>query len=151
MMVEKSRNLIPALPFCHVTLKAEKPKHFQYLKKLETLGDHIRKRRLDLGMFQTDIAQKIGVIAETVFRWESKESYPSITQIPKIIRFLGYYPFPMAKSLSEELRDSRRRLGLSQTAMARGMGVDPTTLHKWEQGRARPNRHSLEIIKKFVL
>lgn len=56
----------------------------------------------------------------------------------------------MAKSLSEELRYSRRRLGLSQTAMARRMGVDPTTLRKWEQGRAQPNPHSLEIIEKFI-
>jgi transcriptional regulator with XRE-family HTH domain len=75
-----------------VSLKAQKPKSAKYPKKLETLGDHIRKRRLDLGIFQKDVAQKIGVIAETVFRWESNESLPSVSQLPRIIRFLGYDP-----------------------------------------------------------
>ena len=33
----------------------------------------------------------------------------------------------------------RQALGLSQVGFARAMGVSPKTLHKWEQGRARPS------------
>ena len=40
-------NFIPALPFCHVRLSGPKPLPKAYPKHLKTLGDHIRKRRLD--------------------------------------------------------------------------------------------------------
>ena len=56
MMAEKSRNLIPALPFCHVALQAPKPISPNYPKKLETFGEHIRKRRLELRLLQSDVA-----------------------------------------------------------------------------------------------
>jgi DNA-binding transcriptional regulator YiaG len=112
-------------------------------------GDHIRKRRLDLGLFQRQVAAQLGVDTDSVFRWESNETSPSILQIPRIIRFLGYNPFPKPKSFSEELRESRRRLGLSQTAMARRLGVDSSTLRKWEQGRARPSPRSIQMLLDF--
>jgi transcriptional regulator with XRE-family HTH domain len=38
---------------------------------LETLGNYIRKKRLDLGLMQKEIANRIGVDVETVYRWES--------------------------------------------------------------------------------
>lgn len=39
-----------ALPFCHFTLRAERPKPnwWLYPKELNTLGDHIKKKRLTL-------------------------------------------------------------------------------------------------------
>jgi DNA-binding transcriptional regulator YiaG len=122
----------------------------KYPKKVETLGDHIRKRRLDMGLLQKDVASRISVDAETVYRWESNESLPSVTHLPRIIRFLGYDPLPAPRTFTEQVRDIRKHLGLSQVGMARLLGIDPTTLRKWEQGRARPNRHSLRIIKKFI-
>ena len=80
----------------------------------------------------------ISVDKETVFRWESNESLPSVLLLPAIIRFLGHDPLPTPKTFSEQLRHSRRYLGLSQTATARLLGIDPTTLRKWEQGRLEP-------------
>jgi hypothetical protein len=41
-----------ALHFCEVTLTAKKPLSEAYPKTLKTLGDHLRKRRLDLNLFQ---------------------------------------------------------------------------------------------------
>jgi hypothetical protein len=48
-------------------LKVEKPKS-PSTKNLQTLGDHIRKKRLDLGLFQKEVASRIGVDAESVYR-----------------------------------------------------------------------------------
>lgn len=36
---------------CHVTLSAVKPRHRAYPEEINT-GDHLRKRRLDLGLLQ---------------------------------------------------------------------------------------------------
>jgi len=62
-------DFLPALPFCHVTLKAPRPST-NYPKKLETLGDHIKSRRLTLKLFQRQVADELGTDETTVFHWE---------------------------------------------------------------------------------
>jgi len=83
---------IPALPFCKVTLKAKKPNKSKYPETLKTLGDHIKKRRIDLGLPQTHVANMLGVQESTVFNWEHNLSQPSLAHFPKIYQFLGYKP-----------------------------------------------------------
>src|SRR5947208_52522 len=119
MMAEKSRNLIPALPFCHLSLKAEKPRDFKYPKELKTLGDHIRTKRLQLGWFQKDAAKQIGVDEDTIWRWESNECKPQIQFIPAIIKLLSYNPFPLPERSSEKLIFYRQMLGLRQRKLAK--------------------------------
>lgn len=46
-------------------------------------------RRLDLGLFQRDVAHEIEVDTETVYRWESNESTPQIQFFSAIIKFLN--------------------------------------------------------------
>ena len=81
------------MPFCHVMLKAKRPQSSKYPQQLSTLGDRIRRRRLDLGLFQKQVAEQVGVDEETIFRWESNESGPQIQFIPAIIKLLGYTRF----------------------------------------------------------
>ena len=50
-----------ALPFCHVAFRRQRPPNPAYPKNLGTLGDHIRKRRLDLGLLQRDVAAQFDV------------------------------------------------------------------------------------------
>ena len=94
---------------------------------------------------------ELGTDETTLFRWERGMVQPQIRYFPHILKFLGYDPFPASVTLSDELHAARRRLGLTQTAFAERLGVDPVTLRKWEQGRARPNRRSLKIIKSSVV
>ncbi|MFK5925465.1 MAG: helix-turn-helix transcriptional regulator [Desulfuromusa sp.] len=35
-----------------------------------TLGDHLRQRRIELGLYQKDVAAKLGVTTSTVWNWE---------------------------------------------------------------------------------
>jgi len=48
-------------------------------------------------------------------------------------KFLGHTPFLLPESLSTRLIFYRKVLGLSQRAMARRIGVDPTTVVRWEE------------------
>ena len=75
-------------------LRTKKPKQFQYIQELNTLGDHVRTRRLNLGLFQRHVAEQIGVDEDTICRWENNETCPSVQHIPAIIGFLGYNPLP---------------------------------------------------------
>ena len=78
------------MPFCSLTLKGPKPLPAQYPRELNTLGDHLRKHRLDLGLLQREIAEQIGVEESTITNWERQRTVPEIRYIPRIVEFLGY-------------------------------------------------------------
>ncbi|MGB8477993.1 MAG: helix-turn-helix transcriptional regulator [Acidobacteriaceae bacterium] len=138
------------MPFCHAELRAAKPKPSQYPKKINTLGDHIRTRRLDLKLLQGQVADQIGVHEQTITGWERNATSPEIHYIPAILNFLGYDPLPPAISLPERLAAARRRLGLSQRKMAGKLGIDPATLMGWEAGRHQPTGKSLDFIARVL-
>src|SRR5713226_8085882 len=83
------RNVVPALPFCKIRLSAQKPRISSCPATLHTLGDHLRKRRLDLGLLQSAVARELGVAETTVYNWERDRAAPSIRCIPAIVKFLG--------------------------------------------------------------
>jgi len=105
------------------------------------LGDHLRKRRLDLALFQKDVARRIGGNETSVWNWEKNRSSPTLRFIPRIIAFLGYTPDDTKPGgLGQRIVAFRRLRGLTQRELARRLGVDPTTLAGWEQGKHRPTR-----------
>lgn len=138
-----------ALPFCGAELLAKKLKNPAYPKSLTTLGDHIRKRRLDLGLYQKDMAATLGVTESTVTNWELNRVIPEFTYLPQIITFLGYTPAPfdtMPDNIVERIKFYRLTQGLSQEKFAKLLGVDETTIAKWERGEHQPSK---KLIKRF--
>ena len=142
--------LIPALPFCHAELRAAKPKSEHYPTEISTLGDHIRKHRLDLNRIQRQVAEQIGVGEATITNWERNATTPAIRYIPAIIEFLGYDPLPPANSFSERLATARQTLGLSQRKMAEKLSVDPATVKGWESGMHKPTNKSLDLVGRVL-
>ena len=138
------------MPFCHSEIRFPKPKPTAYPRTISTLGDHIRKRRLDLNLLQKQVADEIGVHEMTITLWEVNATVPEVRYMPAIIQFLGYKPLPAASSLPERLVTARRALGLSQRKMAEKLGVDPATLMGWEAGRHRPTGKSLDLIGRVL-
>jgi transcriptional regulator with XRE-family HTH domain len=117
---------------------ANKPPNSAYPKKLVTLGDHIRKRRLDLGLFQKDMAVTIGVDTTTIYNWENNRTAPPARFIPKISIFLGYEPGGSKPvTFGEKIRRYRYLRGISQKELARQMEIDPTTLSRLERDLGR--------------
>jgi transcriptional regulator with XRE-family HTH domain len=139
-----------ALPFCHFELRAARRKTAMYPKQINSLGDHIRVRLLDLKLLQKQVADQIGVHEQTIAGWECNATSPEIHYIPAILNFLGHDPLPPAISLPERLAAARKRFGLSQRKMAAKLGVDPATLMGWEAGRHQPTERSTELIEKVL-
>ena len=48
----------------------------------------LRQRRLALGLTQEQLAQRLGVSAPAVNKWERNNSYPDITLLPPLARLL---------------------------------------------------------------
>jgi transcriptional regulator with XRE-family HTH domain len=59
---------------------------------LVTVGDHIRRRRLDLGLLQREVAERLGADAATITNWELNRTQPALRFLPAIVGFLGYPP-----------------------------------------------------------
>jgi transcriptional regulator with XRE-family HTH domain len=119
-----------------VTLKSLIPKDSDFEPK--TLGEHIRKRRLMLGLTQKQAAKLLGVTGHTILHWENGSVKPANQYVPALIQFLGYDPEPplSTTALPERLAAKRRELGWSQKTAARKLGVDPATWSNWECGGA---------------
>jgi transcriptional regulator with XRE-family HTH domain len=138
------------LPFCHFTVKAERPRPSAYPQELKTLGDHIRKKRLDLGLLQREVAEKLGVDKDSVYHWEKNQYAPSLRVIPRIIQFLDYEPFDYsAMSLGERIVSRRWVRGISQEEMAHELGVDAATLRRWERGEGKPLKEHVERVNSL--
>jgi transcriptional regulator with XRE-family HTH domain len=138
------------LPFCHVRLSARKPESEAYPTALITYGDHLRAKRLGLGLLQKQAAEQIGVDETSVYNWESNRVEPAVRLIPGIIRFLGYCPYTPGLPLAERLKLVRQSLGYSQRKLAVLLGVDDGTWRRWEAGSRQPSPGYLRRITGFL-
>lgn len=129
-----------ALLKCHFTLSAKRPSSRAYPVSLVTLGDHIRKRRLDMKLLQKDVAEMLDVDTMTVNNWERNRCQPRLYLFPRIVQFIGYNPSPTEPkpTIGEEIKAYRFMHGLSLKKLAKMLGVDPTTLTRWEKGASNP-------------
>jgi transcriptional regulator with XRE-family HTH domain len=98
----------------------------------------IKKRRLDLNLKQSEAAELIGCDKLTVANWETGRSSPRIIHMSGVVRFLGFNPLPTGSTIGEQLVACRKSRGLTQKDFARELGVDPSTLARWERGERKP-------------
>jgi transcriptional regulator with XRE-family HTH domain len=136
------------LPGVRVTLKTLKPKGFR--GPLVTLGDHLKARRLALGMFQKDVAKHLGVDQWTLLNWEKNRTAPLVTAYPAIFTFLGYDPAPAPTTIADRLKARRREMGWTIDATALALNVDPTSIWGWEQGGLILHRAHRKLIADFL-
>lgn len=116
------------------------PKHPKYPEELVDISDHLRKRRLDLKLSQRAVAEIFGVSEDTITYWENERSVPQISYMPKIIRFLGYNPYPIdTSSLGGKIKEFRYLHGLSKKRLAARLQVDPSTITTWEDNLFMPS------------
>jgi hypothetical protein len=64
------------LPYGVKSLKSLKP--VPYAREPKTLGQHLRKRRMELGLFQRDLREHFKLEKETYANWEKERCYPAM-------------------------------------------------------------------------
>ena len=60
----------------------------------KTLGDHLRKKRIDLQLSMTQLAKLLGVgVTDTAIeKWEKNQNRPTYEHRMRILDFLGFDP-----------------------------------------------------------
>lgn len=115
-----------------------------------TVGDHLRRRRLELKLLQREVAQRLGADEASVFNWEANRGQPQLRYMPTIIGFLGYNPLPEPEGLAVRLVWRRTSLGLTQKEAAQRIGVDQSTLARWERGERAPEGKYAAAAAEFL-
>jgi transcriptional regulator with XRE-family HTH domain len=130
-----------------LTFQWVRPK--DYPENPQSLGEHLRKRRIEQGLIQKQVATRLGVNTWTYILWEQDRSQPTVRYYPAIFNFLGYEPFEAPVTLSEQIAAHRRRLGLTLKEASSALGVDEGTFQRWETGEWKP-RMSQEAVRAFL-
>jgi len=120
------------------------PQLEELTRKPVTLGDHLRRRRIELGLYQKDIASRLNVTTSTVWNWENVGSV-DLRFIPRVIEFLGYNPIPQPEDLLGRLSWYKFINGLSLERLGVEMGRNPEQLADWLSGRHYPCRKNRDI------
>jgi len=66
----------------------------------KTLGEHIRKTRLDRRLQRVHVARELGVSVATVRNWEKNRTTVAPRFLPRVVAFLGYDPRQVVSELS---------------------------------------------------
>lgn len=146
----KNHRGIPALPFSKLSCSVSKPVEDKRVRVPHSIGEHIRKRRLELGLLQREVAELIGVSENCLTYWENNRSLPQVHSYPTIVSFLGYYPFSIGSNLGDRIKHYRYGRGLTQQQLGKRLGVDGTTICCWETGETKPMGKYLTRLKVLI-
>jgi len=162
------------LPFWARTIRVDRsqylPSHNRKVpvpKDPNSIGGHLRRRRLQLRLHQSQAARQLQVSSRTLSLWECDKVEPAWAHQPRLIAYLGYDPFndsavgrpkgnetigvaslasPHSLPFGEEVRKRRLNLRLNRKECAQLLGVDVKILWGWESGRHLPAAELQERI-----
>ncbi len=140
-------------------------------KEPTTIGGHLRKRRLELQIHQSEAAQRLNVSLVTLSKWECDKVYPVWAHQPKITAYLGFNPFTNPAHGGPKSNESRgvailssdSPLNLGQQIVkralelrknlkefARNLGISPKTVWNWERNRRKPSAAMEKRVSQFL-
>ncbi|MBB6048830.1 helix-turn-helix transcriptional regulator [Armatimonas rosea] len=137
------------------------------MNKPETFATHLRRSRLERGLSQAELAQRVGVSKTTLGNWESERTLPSAPELGSLmealslggqdqraLRRLVALPRALVTLPPQErppltgglLRALRLRRGLTQSEVARRLQMRQGTLAKWEKSEDWPSTERLTAL-----
>ena len=126
-------------------------KTFIYPAKSKIVWRSYKKRRLELGLYQAQVGEILGVTECTVTNWEKNRSNSTLRCTPKTVEFLGYVPETKpAKTMGQKIVRYQKLHGINQETMAKQLGVDPGTLERWERDENRPDVELMKRVESLV-
>jgi len=87
--------VVELLPFSTLEVSVKIPKKVPqngYLANPLTIGEHIRKARIDRNLFQEAVAALFPISESALSKWENNKAVPSKAHMPCVISFLGFDP-----------------------------------------------------------
>ena len=144
-----TKNFEPIGTAYKIAIPLQIPPLPEFAQEPATLGDHLRRRRLELGLYQKDVAAQIGVTVSTIWNWEHGWTV-DFRYIPQILTFHGYNPISCPEDPLDRLAWYKQAKGLNFEELGDQMGRDPEQLADWLSGRHKPCRRDQKEIERFM-
>jgi len=80
------------LAICDIELIAKPPKPKGYPKKVKSLGDYLKRKRLNEKLSIEQVCYDLDILSSTLHRWENNKTKLRIESKYKIINYLGFTP-----------------------------------------------------------
>lgn len=139
--------------FLSLTLvfRCKMPKIKGYPTNPITLGDHLRKKRMDLNITQKRVSEILQTTEDTITYWENGRSKPQSSYYKRIFNFLGYFPFDRKKfSFGTEVFYARMISGFTLKELSALTGLSSDGLYYIERGLRNPRPLSIEKLIPFI-
>ena len=134
--------------FLRQTKKVRKPRIHEYSLFPQTVGEHIRKVRIERDLLQLDVARLIGVSDESIYYWENGRSVPQVQFYPAIIAFLGFYPFTHdTRTIAGKLQQLINCNGWTHAACAKALEIDAGTVKRILKGKRTMTPKIVTVIQ----
>lgn len=114
-----------------------------------TLGDHLHRRRLELGLYQKDVATRLDVTTSTNINWERALKI-KLRYLPGVISFIGYNLISMPDDPMERLSWYKQINGLTFDQLGERMNRDSEQLADWLSGHCYPCQRNREAIDRVL-
>ncbi len=138
-------------PFFTASLTARRPQPAGIPEECFTLGDHIRKARIERGQYQPDLAKLFRVTTNTVTSWEMNHTEVWRKYYVVIEKYLGYMPEEFGLTdLAKKLVSYRFEHDLSIQELADIIGVDNTCVISAEKGSTNFQKSTWAKLNSFL-
>ncbi len=145
------RKDILALPFSRQEGLVRKPLPPNYPRELKNIGNHLRARRLNLNLLQSDVAKLLKVTTDCITLWETDQAKPQVHFVPEIIKFLGYNPYTFdTNTIGGQVKKYRFEHGLCLEGLGKLLNVDASTVSSWENNKRLQNPMNNESLNKLL-
>ena len=115
----------------------------------------LKKFREQYGLSQTALAKDLGVKQSTVGMWESGSNGPKYNMLIKIAEYFYVTVSDLVGDKAENntfgiiLKELRERKKISQSELAKKIGVSQSAIGIWESGTGDPSADMMVIISNY--
>ena len=146
-MQTNDKSYIPLSPILPLKLSVKKPKDRKYPKEVLTVGDEIKKIRLDRNLTQKEVSKHLKVNKNFIYELELNKRKLTIFALHKAYLFLGYIPKILKideNILQGKLFIYRIKKSLTYTKLSIQIDLDKSTLSNFEKGLRVKTEQSIE-------
>jgi len=125
------------------------------------ISDNLKRLRIERGLTQHQVGEKLGITKQAYSQWESGKHTPRFETIMKLADILGVTTDQITEdykptgeevktvSFTKRLIELRKEKGLNQTEIAKELHISQQTYSQWESDKRNPSQKTLEKLANF--
>lgn len=118
----------------------------------------IRDARKDAGITQENLAQSLGINRATMSKYETGAIDPPASKLQCIAEALGVCVQDLigdetevtCMTYGQRIRAARKKAGMTQTELAKKLGIPYQSIGQWEKDRRKPKLETLQRIAEAL-